>query len=80
MRSTYYLNLIYRVSHETYYLNLIYRVSQETSQLVNNYESRLSYTVLDIKGFWQFILIKKLFFDIICLYLNLYNKARKDFY
>ena len=32
------------------------------TQLVNSYESRLAYTLLDIKGFLQFISLKKIFF------------------
>ena len=35
--------------------NIEYRVSHETWQLVNCYESRISYSLSDIKGFLQFI-------------------------
>ena len=39
----------------------IYRVSHETWQLINGLECRLPYTVLDIKGWLQFISFKKSF-------------------
>ena len=41
-----------------------YRVSHETWQLVNSFECRLPYTVLDSKGFMQFISVKKSFAQI----------------
>jgi hypothetical protein len=44
--------------------NFRYRVSHETWQLVNSYESRLPYTLLDIKGFLQFIKLKISFSEI----------------
>ncbi len=36
-------------------------MSYETCQLVNSFECRLPYTVLDIKGCWQFISFEKSF-------------------
>jgi len=41
-----------------------YRVSHETWQLVNSFECRLPYTVLDIKGCLLFISLKKSFAQI----------------
>ena len=38
-----------------------YRVSHETWQLINSFECRLPYAVLDIKGCLQFISFKKSF-------------------
>ena len=43
------------------YNKTIYRVSHETWQLINSYECRLLYTVLDVKGFLQFISLEKSF-------------------
>ena len=43
---------------------LLYRVSQETRQLVNSFECRLPYAVLNIKGRLQFISFKKSFAQI----------------
>ena len=39
----------------TEHQNIEYRVSHETWHLVNSYESRISYSLSDIKGFLQFI-------------------------
>ena len=41
--------------------NTIYKVSHETWQLINSFECRLPYTVLDIKGSLQFFSFKKSF-------------------
>ena len=38
-----------------------YRVSHDTWQLVNSFECRLPYTVLDIKGFLAVYFVKKIF-------------------
>ena len=42
-------------------LQRVYRVSHKTLQLVNSFECRLPYTVLDIKGCLQFISFKNYF-------------------
>ena len=44
-----------------YLIIWLYRVSHETWQLINSFECRLPYAILDIKGCLQFISFKKSF-------------------